>query len=968
MAASPSTEWPSAKIRQTFLDYFATRRDHTIVPSAPCVPLDDPTLLFANAGMNQFKPIFLGQVDPASPLAALTRAADTQKCIRAGGKHNDLEDVGKDTYHHTFFEMLGNWSFGDYFKTEAIEYAYDLLVNVYQLPAGHLYATYFGGDEALGLEADLEARDLWLRYLPPERVLPFGSKDNFWEMGDVGPCGPCTEIHFDRLGATGRDAAGLVNADDPNVIEIWNLVFIQYNREASGLTPLPNKHVDTGMGFERVASILQDKTSNYDTDIFVPIFDAISNATGCRPYSAKIGKDDTDGVDLAYRVVADHIRTLTFAITDGAVPSNDGRGYVLRRILRRAVRYGQQFLKGKTGFFADLIDPLVAQMSEAFPELASKKDFVKEIVLEEEQSFSRTLDRGIERFKKMSEDVGADRVLSGKDAFFLYDTMGFPLDLTQLMAEERDMTVDVTGFEQAMAEAKEISRRDRANRSGLGGKPLVLEAFETDALQKDGVQATDDSPKYVWHKDIEATVKAIFAADKGFLRVTTDVDDGTPIGIILDRTSYYAEAGGQVADTGKLVLGSSSFEVLDCQVFAGFVMHKGVVEAGKFSVGDQISVSVDYTRRSRIAPNHTMTHVLNFALREVLGDSVDQKGSLVDPSKLRFDFSNTKALSEDQVRQVETICQEKVASKLSVHTKVVSLASAKAIHSLRAVFGEVYPDPVRVVSIGQDVDALVSDPENETWRALSIEFCGGTHLTNTSEATNFALLEEGAIAKGIRRVVGVTGDAAVSALEVGAKLKGDIKEIAALPDEELPAALNEATQRVNAAATSLSIKYEVRKELSVLSERSKKAQKKLAAAKEAKVMAEATLMLAQAQEADRTFVVVVPGLEGDAKLTGKVAEKLLKEGGKQGTLVISCVAPTDKAPGRILVFAAVTDDAVKKGIKANEWANAALSSLGGKGGGKPKLAQANAVGLQNPSEHVEQITNDAAAFASKYDL
>ncbi|KAK1280721.1 Alanine--tRNA ligase [Acorus gramineus] len=457
-------EWPASRVRETFMGFFEGK-DHVKWVSSPVVPHDDPTLLFANAGMNQFKPIFLGTASPTSPLGRLVRACNTQKCIRAGGKHNDLDDVGKDTYHHTFFEMLGNWSFGDYFKREAISWAWELLTQVYKLPSERIYATYFGGDEKSGLAADEDARNMWLSFLPPERILPFGCKDNFWEMGDTGPCGPCTEIHFDRIG--NRDAASLVNNDDPTCIEIWNLVFIQFNREADGsLKPLPAKHVDTGLGFERLTSILQNKMSNYDTDVFLPIFDAIQKATGARPYAGRVGKDDVDKCDMAYRVVADHIRTLSVAIADGSRPGNEGREYVLRRILRRAVRYGREVLKAQEGFFSGLVHTVVGVMGNTFPELKQHEQKIKDIIAEEEASFGRTLVEGIEKFKKAADDVQGNK-LSGQaslfklDAFVLWDTYGFPMDLTQLMAEERGLEVDVEGFNIAMDEARRKARNAR---------------------------------------------------------------------------------------------------------------------------------------------------------------------------------------------------------------------------------------------------------------------------------------------------------------------------------------------------------------------------------------------------------------------------------------------------------------------------------------------------------------------------
>jgi len=449
-AGSKSGKWTGPEVRQTFIDFFAKKCGHTFVQSSPVVPHNDPTLLFINAGMNQFKPIFVGQIDPSHPFAKLKRAVNSQKCIRAGGKHNDLEDVGKDVYHHTFFEMLGNWSFGDYFKKEAIAWAWELLTEVYKIDPTRLYATYYGGDpKQPNVPADDEAKEIWKKYLPESRILPFNMKDNFWEMGDTGPCGPCTEIHYDRIG--GRDAAHLVNMDDPDVLEIWNNVFMQFNREVDGsLTDLPAKSVDTGMGFERVASVLMDKRSNYDTDVFAGIFAAIQEKTGARPYSGKVGEDDKDFVDMAYRVIADHIRTLTIALTDGAVPSNDGRGYVLRRILRRAVRFGRDILKAKPGFFHTLVDCVIESLGDAFPSLRKNVDDVKAIIKEEEEQFGRTLDKGIREFASRAKKGQ----ITGEDAFLLFTSYGFPIDLTQLMGEEAKVTVDMDGFNAKMIQFK----------------------------------------------------------------------------------------------------------------------------------------------------------------------------------------------------------------------------------------------------------------------------------------------------------------------------------------------------------------------------------------------------------------------------------------------------------------------------------------------------------------------------------
>eukprot|EP01033_Poteriospumella_lacustris_P007653 gene7654-5502_t len=645
----------------------------------------------------------IGTVEPSSPLASLKRAVNSQKCIRAGGKHNDLEDVGKDTYHHTFFEMLGTWSFGDYFKKEAIDMAYDILVNTYQLDPNRLYASYFGGDDAMGLPCDTEARDYWLRYLPAERVLPFDRKANFWEMGDTGPCGPCSEIHYDRIGG-GRDAAALVNADDPNVIEIWNLVFIQFNREPDGsLRPLPNKHIDTGMGLERLTSILQQKGSNYDTDVFMPLFDAMAKQIGAAPYTGLLGADDAQQNyrDTAYRVVADHIRTLTFSITDGAVPSNEGRGYVLRRILRRAVRYGMQTLGAPPGFLSALVPTVVDQFGDAFPELREKQAFVTAIIREEEESFVALLDKGVKHFTHVLDDLRrtGQTVIPGDQAFFLYDTLGFPIDLTQIMAHEHGFTVDTQAFEAAMLLQKERSRHAAKLKRLAGRVPLSLGAEQVAFLQQQvSSTVTQDLAKY----------------------------QHDSLGLVLAATSFYAESGGQIADTGRLVVTLPSsvrvvLDVVDVQSYGGYVLHSCVlshedaaaeeeekkqtggmdaqrlawrqflrdVQEGRASLAEvQVAAEVDYARRGRIAPNHSMTHIAG----------------------------------------------------------------------LRAVFGEVYPDPVRVLSIGPAIDALLANPtDRAAWSPFSIEFCGGTHVKNTRDARAFAIIEETAVSKGIRRLTAVTG-------------------------------------------------------------------------------------------------------------------------------------------------------------------------------------------------------------------
>jgi alanyl-tRNA synthetase len=554
------------------------------------VPLSDPTLLFTNAGMNQYKSIFLGTVDPASDFASLKRAVNSQKCIRAGGKHNDLDDVGKDSYHHTFFEMLGNWSFGDYFKKEAIGYSWELLTKVYGLDPERLYVTYFEGAD--GLEPDLEAKELWRSVgVPDDHILPGDMKDNFWEMGDQGPCGPCSEVHYDRIG--GRNAAHLVNKDDPNVLEIWNNVFILHNREPDrSLRPLPNKHVDTGMGFERLVSVLQDKMSNYDTDVFTPLFKRIQEITGAREYRGKFGDEDSDGIDTAYRVVADHVRTLTFAIADGGVPNNVGRGYVVRRVLRRGARYARKYFNTEIGdFFSKVVPSLVEQMGGMFPEIAKKESDVKEILDEEEKSFAKSLDRGETMFEKYAQQckLRDSKDLPGTDVWRLYDTYGFPVDLTKLMAEERGLNINDKEVEEAQAKAREASKGEKKAAAGL----VKLDVHDLGALElmKD-VPKTDDSPKF-GRENITAVIKCIYH-NKKFLKSTKEVPEGEQFGVLLDRTNFYAEQGGQEYDTGKLVVdGVAEIDVQNVQVYAGYVLHTGYMSYGELNVGEEVICEYD---------------------------------------------------------------------------------------------------------------------------------------------------------------------------------------------------------------------------------------------------------------------------------------------------------------------------------------------------------------------------------------
>ena len=720
--------------------------------------------------MNQYKSIFLGTVDPHSDFASLKRAVNSQKCIRAGGKHNDLDDVGKDSYHHTFFEMLGNWSFGDYFKKEAIRFSWELLTKIYELEPDRLYVTYFEGDKEGNLEPDLETRDIWRSVgVPDDHLLTGNMKDNFWEMGEQGPCGPCSEIHYDRIG--GRNAAHLVNQDDPNVLEIWNNVFIQYNREPDrSLRPLPNKHVDTGLGFERLVSVLQNKMSNYDTDVFTPLFESISQLTGTRPYTGKFGAEDADGVDTAYRVVADHVRTLTFAISDGGVPNNEGRGYVVRRVLRRGVRYARKYLNTDIGqFFSKIVPTLVQQMSEMFPEIKTKESDVKEILDEEEQSFAKTLDRGerqFERYALQSKSKGLGK-LHGADVWRLYDTFGFPVDLTRLMAEERELSIDEGEFEEARLEAKEASKGAKKAGSDL----LKLNVHEISNLQKmTEVPQTDDDPKF-GRENITAGVKTIFSG-KDFVKDTKSISSEDEVGLILDRTNFYAEQGGQEYDTGKIIIdGVAEMEVHNVQVYAGYVLHTGFMKYGTLAVGDQVLCEYDELRRWPIRNNHTGTHILNFALREVLGDGVDQRGSLVAQEKLRFDFSHKSGVTDAELERVEDISTRYIRQNCPVYAKDVPLATARQIRGVRAVFGETYPDPVRVVSVGVEVEEMLQDVADERWDQVSVEFCGGTHVQKTGDIKDMIILEESGIAKGIRRIIAVTGEDAHAVQRVAAEFE-----------------------------------------------------------------------------------------------------------------------------------------------------------------------------------------------------
>lgn len=709
----------SGEIRQQFLNFFKSK-DHHIVPSAPIVVKNDPTLLFTNAGMNQFKDYFLGNKKSAYP-----RIADTQKCLRVSGKHNDLEEVGVDTYHHTMFEMLGNWSFGDYFKKEAIEWAWQLLTDVFKLDKSRLYVTIFEGDANENLPKDDEALNEWKKWIAEDRILSGKKKDNFWEMGDTGPCGPCTEIHYDSRSDEERkivDGKSLVNNDHPQVIEIWNIVFIQFNRlKDESLEPLPAKHVDTGMGFERLVRVLQGKHSNYDTDIF----------SGTITEVGKITSQKYDGSDskqaVAFRVIADHIRAISFTIADGQLPSNTGAGYVIRRILRRAVRYYYSYLDYKQPLLHQLVNVLAAQFENVFPELNHQKDFVAKVIKEEEEAFLRTLDKGLLRLDMYWSLEGLAKVtkgnkdaysLPGKIAFELYDTYGFPLDLTKLIARERDFTVDEAGFEKEMQQQKQRSRAATAIDTEDW---IVLDDFALNEFV--GYDSLEVKTKVVKYRKVKAKGKEAYQ-------------------IVLEATPFYAESGGQVGDTGKLFFEAEAVEVIDTKKENELIIHFTNTIPDNLNV--QVVAKVDAKKRMATEKHHSATHLLHAALRKVLGTHVQQKGSLVNNEHLRFDFSHFAKVTDEEIEKIELLVNEKIRENIPVVIKHMKKEEAIAMGAM-ALFGEKYGDVVRVVIIDKN---------------YSVELCGGTHVGATGEIGFFKIKHETAVAAGVRRIEAVSGRAA----------------------------------------------------------------------------------------------------------------------------------------------------------------------------------------------------------------
>ncbi|HQX97552.1 MAG TPA: alanine--tRNA ligase [Chitinophagaceae bacterium] len=714
----------SAEIRQAFMDFFYSK-GHTIVPSAPIVVKDDPTLMFTNAGMNQFKDYFLG-----NKLPPYGRIADTQKCLRVSGKHNDLEEVGVDTYHHTMFEMLGNWSFGDYFKNEAIAWSWELLTDVYKIPKDRLYATVFEGDEMENIPASKIALIKWKEYLSDDNIVFGNKKDNFWEMGDTGPCGPCSEIHVDcRTDEERKQTPGhlLVNKDHPQVIEIWNNVFIQYNRKKDGsLEPLAATHVDTGMGLERLVRVLQGKQSNYDTDIF----------TGTIAATEKITKKKYDSSDskeaIAFRVIADHIRAISFTIADGQLPSNTGAGYVIRRILRRAVRYYYSYLDYKQPLLNQLVPVLAKQFETVFPELQQQLDFVTKVVKEEEDSFLRTLDKGLKRIDDIVSNV-VDKTIAGKDAFELFDTFGFPVDLTRLIAAENSLSVDEKGFESEMQQQKNRSRA-----------ATIVDAEDWTVLK-------EGSNKFVGYDSLEAKASVI-----KYRKVKAKGKE--LFQIVLDTTPFYAESGGQVGDKGILTIGNSPFTIIDTRKDNDLIIH--FAESIPDDLSGEVVAKVDASKRKHTELHHSATHLLHAALRTVLGTHVAQKGSLVNEEHLRFDFSHFAKVTDEEIAKVEALVNEKIRQNIPVVIKEMSKDEAMKLGAM-ALFGEKYGDVVRVV---------VMDPN------YSVELCGGTHVGATGELGLFKLTSESAVAAGVRRVEAVCGKQAEDHMNQQFNLLSSLRE------------------------------------------------------------------------------------------------------------------------------------------------------------------------------------------------
>ncbi len=891
----------SSRIREGFIDFFK-QKGHTFVPSSPIVPIGDDSLLFANAGMNQFKDIFLGLVQPQ-----YSRVANTQKCLRVSGKHNDLEEVGRDSYHHTFFEMLGNWSFDDYFKAEAIEWAWELLTKVWGIQPELLWATVFEGDESNNLPRDQEAAKLWTKLtpLPAEKILFCGRKDNFWEMGVTGPCGPCSEIHID-LGEEMCDKKSVpghkcgINNGCSRFIELWNLVFIQYNRNEKGeLSALNARYIDTGAGLERIAAVLQNKKSNYDTDLFMPIINAIANITGHKYNFELHNKTDT-----AFRVISDHIRALVFAITDGAMPSNESRGYCVRRILRRAARFGRE-LGMHEPFIYRLVPVVVDCLSDAFGEIEQRAEFVSTVIKAEEESFGRTLDRGIEIFNAAAEQAEktAGKTIDGENAFALYDTYGFPLDLTQLMAAERNLKVDTAEFEQLMEGQRQ---RARAAQKGTG---LTITIADSQ------LPVTEDLHKYRTDS-CEATIVGFIDAD-GF-RTEGKIEKDVETGIVLDKTCFYAEAGGQVGDCGKIKSDKGKFIVEATTKVANCVIHQGNMADGAFAIGDRVSVVVSKDRNA-IKKNHTATHLLQWALQQVMGKSVSQQGSLVGPDYLRFDFTCPTALSAEQIKEVERLVREKIDSDEPVRPVEMGIEQARKLGAM-ALFSEKYGDEVRVVAIG-------TDAEKDVAKAFSKEFCGGTHVDRLGVIGGFKIIKEESISAGVRRITALTGSGLNSYLEKASETVDELSAALKVPAESV-------VERVE----------QIIKENKKLAKQLKNASK----LKGSDVLAEARGLLEKAERIGKA-AVVVGRLSTSSAEQGRAAIDMVKKKAKSAVVVFGF-----EDEGKVTLLAGVTDDLIKKGVSSEKIIGHIAPIVDGGGGGRAHMAQAGGKRTDKIDEALEK--------------
>ena len=865
----------SKEIRESFKNFFK-EKGHKIVPSAPMVLKDDPTLMFTNAGMNQFKDIILGNRNPES-----RRVTDSQKCLRVSGKHNDLEEVGHDTYHHTMFEMLGNWSFGDYFKKEAIDWAWEFLVDVLKLDPSRLYATVFEGYAPEGLSRDDEAAAIWESHLPSSHIINGNRKDNFWEMGETGPCGPCSEIHIDLRSDEERakvDGASLVNKDNPLVIEIWNLVFMQYNRKADGhLEPLPAKVIDTGMGFERLCMALQGKKSNYDTDIFTPIIAKISEISG-----KKYGEDEK--VDVAMRVAADHVRTIAFSIADSQLPSNAKAGYVIRRILRRAVRYAYTFLDQKEEFLYKLVDTLSDQMGEAYPELPAQKELIKKVIREEEASFLRTLDKGIGLLESQIAKAKKEgrTTLPGADAFVLYDTYGFPLDLTELILRENDMDVDHAEFDAEMKKQKERARSAAATETA------------------DWVEVSDGETEFVGYDETECKTRII-----RYRKVRQKGKEYYQI--ILSRTPFYAEMGGQVGDTGVLVApDGSETEIFDTKRENNVAVH--LTTKLPEDPTAEFTARINVEARKKSAANHSATHLIHEALREVLGTHVEQKGSFVSPEILRFDFSHFQKVTPEEIRKVEKLVNSRIREAMNLEEcRDLPINEAREMGAM-ALFGEKYGDKVRVVKFGS-----------------SVELCGGTHVANTGNIGIVKIINESSIAAGIRRIEAITGEGVERMLNETEDAIRDVKEILGSSNTDIRGAVKKAM------SDNADLRHQVEE---FIAER---------------IRTLTANCLAEAKEVNGIKIVYLGGLR-IPEVVKSVAFNVRRESNDNTAFVAATI--NDDKP---LLTVALSDDLVSSGLNAGKIVREAAKLIKGGGGGQPFFAQAGGKDKDGISSAAEKM-------------